>query len=314
MICGILVLKTHVLHNEIKDLVRAVFVKSGILFKNGVDSSEKLVVTLGNADSILFFSGAVGFTVRACIVKGQTNETFVLFGNELSGELVDDNYVDALSLGDSVSSKLSVVKVDHYGIGAVKNTVITVIVISGSVDLTVGIDSTGSIGLNTNLKACKSIPKNVFAVNGRDGIVAFSPDNVLNGSIIRNGEVYLFLYGFGDVEFMVDEWGASTGGYDGIDKNPAYEFRENEKYAAYYARMLTLFDELNLPIEQMMICLSGQHDLKVDFGGHRNFFSKSFYPKPIYNAHVLANKLGDEKLHYYTERDHDEYVSVLPSS
>ena len=121
------------------------------------------------------------------------------------------------------------------------------------------------------------------------------------------------MYGFGDVEFMVDEWGASTGGYDGIDKNPAYEFRENEKYAAYYARMLTLFDELNLPIEQMMICLSGQHDLKVDFGGHRNFFSKSFYPKPIYNAHVLANKLGDEKLHYYTERDHDEYVSVLPS-
>ena len=77
--------------------------------------------------------------------------------------------------------------------------------------------------------------------------------------------------------------------------------------------MLTLFDELNLPIEQMMICLSGAHDLSVDFGGHRNFFSKSFYPKPIYNAHVLANKLGDEKLHYYTERDHDEYVSVLPS-
>ncbi|MBQ6698816.1 MAG: hypothetical protein IJN09_07205 [Oscillospiraceae bacterium] len=121
------------------------------------------------------------------------------------------------------------------------------------------------------------------------------------------------MYGFDDIPFMVDEWGASTGGYDGIDKNPAYDFRENEKYAAYYVRMLTLFDELNLPIEQMMICLSGQHDLSVDFGGHRNFFSKSFYPKPIYNAHVLANKLGDEKLHYYTERDHDEFVSVLPS-
>ncbi len=121
------------------------------------------------------------------------------------------------------------------------------------------------------------------------------------------------MYGFGDIPFMVDEWGASTAGYDGIEKNSVMEFRENEKYAAYFVRMLTLFDELNLPIEQMMICLSGQHDLKIDFGGHRNFFSKSFYPKPIYNAHVLANKLGDEKLHYYTERDHDEYVSVLLS-
>lgn len=121
------------------------------------------------------------------------------------------------------------------------------------------------------------------------------------------------MYGFGDVSFMVDEWGAATAGYSGKDTNPHMELRENEKYSAYFVRMLTLFDELNLPIEQMMICLSGQHDLTEDFGGHRNFFSKSFYPKPIYNAHVLANKLGDEKLHYYTERDHDEYVSVLPS-
>jgi len=121
------------------------------------------------------------------------------------------------------------------------------------------------------------------------------------------------MYGFGDVPFLADEWGAVTAGYSGKEQNSLFEFRENEKYAAYFVRMLTLYDELNLPVEEMMICLSGQHDLEEDFGGHRNFFSKSCYPKPIYNAHVLANKLGDEKLHYYTERDHDEYVSVLPS-
>ena len=121
------------------------------------------------------------------------------------------------------------------------------------------------------------------------------------------------MYGFGHLPLTVDEWGASTSGYSGKDTFPHMEFRENEKYAAYFVRMLPLFDELNLPVEEMMLCMSGQHALTVDFGGHRNFFSKSFYPKPIYNAHVLANKLGEEKLHYYTERDHDEFVSVLPS-
>lgn len=36
--------------------------------------------------------------------------------------------------------------------------------------------------------------------------------------------------------------------------------------------------------------------------GNRNFFSKSFYPKPIYNAFVLGNKLGVEK--YVIDKTH----------
>jgi len=118
--------------------------------------------------------------------------------------------------------------------------------------------------------------------------------------------------GFGHLPLVCDEWGAITEGYLDKSRIPEMAFRENEEYAAYFVRMLTLFDELNLPYEQMMICLSGQHNLKGDLLGNRNFFSKSFYPKPIFNAYVLANKLGDEKLYYYPELE-DEYVSVMPS-
>lgn len=118
--------------------------------------------------------------------------------------------------------------------------------------------------------------------------------------------------GFGHLPLVCDEWGAITEGYLDKSRIPEMAFRENEEYAAYFVRMLTLFDELNLPYEQMMICLSGQHDLKGDLLGNRNFFSKSFYPKPIFNAHVLANKLGDEKLYFYPELE-DEYISVMPS-
>ncbi len=116
--------------------------------------------------------------------------------------------------------------------------------------------------------------------------------------------------GFGHLPLVCDEWGAITEGYLDKTRIPEMAFRENEQYSAYFVRMLTEFDELNLPYEQMMICLSGQHDLKGDLLGNRNFFSKSFYPKPIYNAYVLANKLGDEKVYHYSELE-DEYVSVM---
>ena len=120
------------------------------------------------------------------------------------------------------------------------------------------------------------------------------------------------LCGFENIPIVCDEWGALEEGYYGMDKCPAYEMRENELYAAYYAKLLMCIEESPICIDKFMICLSGQHELEEDFGGHRNFFSKSFYPKPIYNAHVLANKLGNEKLYHYADFS-EERISVLPS-
>lgn len=120
------------------------------------------------------------------------------------------------------------------------------------------------------------------------------------------------LCGFKNIPIVCDEWGALEEGYYGMEQCPAYEMRENELYAAYFAKLLTYLDESAVNVEKLMICLSGQHDLKEDFAGHRNFFSKSFYPKPIYNAHVLANKLGDKKLYHYADYS-EERISVLPS-
>lgn len=120
------------------------------------------------------------------------------------------------------------------------------------------------------------------------------------------------LCGFGHLPLVCDEWGAVTEGYLDKSRVPEMEFRENELYSAYFARMLIMFDELKLPYDEMMICLSGQHNLKGDMLGNRNFFSKSFYPKPIYNAYVLSNKLGGEKLFFYTDLK-EEHVAVMPS-
>lgn len=117
------------------------------------------------------------------------------------------------------------------------------------------------------------------------------------------------LCGFGDVPTVCDEWGACTEGYLGTDKCSDFIFRENEIYAVYFTKMLTLYDEMGLHDPQL-ICMSGSHHLKVDFGGHRNFFTKNFYPKPIFNAYVLAARLGSEKLYHYADLDCED-VSVM---
>ena len=117
------------------------------------------------------------------------------------------------------------------------------------------------------------------------------------------------LCGFGDIPTVCDEWGACTEGYLGTDKCSDFIFRENEIYAVYFTKMLTLYDEMGL-YDPQLICMSGSHHLKVDFGGHRNFFSKNFYPKPIFNAYVLAARLGKEKLYHYAELDCED-VSIM---
>lgn len=102
--------------------------------------------------------------------------------------------------------------------------------------------------------------------------------------------------GFGDRIFVNDEWGAATCGYYNSEENPLLMFRETEIFSAYYARLIARYADAELPIDKMMICLSGQHEMKTDFSGFRGFFTLNGYPKPIYNAYVLAAKLGEERL------------------
>ena len=119
------------------------------------------------------------------------------------------------------------------------------------------------------------------------------------------------LHGYDHLPMICDEWGLCTSGYDGVGRCADLIIRENEKYAVYFAKMLTYCDDMGL-VDPQYLCLSGAHDLQVDFGGHRNFFSKNFYPKPIYNAYVLAARLGQEKLYYYTNKKYQD-VSIMPT-
>ena len=107
--------------------------------------------------------------------------------------------------------------------------------------------------------------------------------------------------GYGDRPLVIDEWGASSHGFHNIEECPKLWFRETEVFAAYFAQMITRYIELDLKIDKMMICLSGQHEMKTDFSGFRNFFTLNFFAKPIYQAYVLAARLGDRLLGHSIE-------------
>jgi len=99
--------------------------------------------------------------------------------------------------------------------------------------------------------------------------------------------------GFGDIEIVLDEWGATSQGFYNIEECPGFIFRENEVYSAYFAKLICKLVEARYNISKMMICLSGQHEMVTDFSGFRNFFTLNFIAKPIYNAHLMTSKMGD---------------------
>jgi len=99
--------------------------------------------------------------------------------------------------------------------------------------------------------------------------------------------------GFGDIEIVLDEWGATSQGFYNIEECPGFIFRENEVYSAYFAKLICKLVEARYNISKMMICLSGQHEMVTDFSGFRNFFTLNFIDKPIYNAHLMTSKMGD---------------------
>ena len=116
--------------------------------------------------------------------------------------------------------------------------------------------------------------------------------------------------GFSDTEVIVDEWGMAGQGFYNIEECPMFIARENETYSAYYVKLIHEILRKGWKISKLFICLSGQHEMVIDFSGFRNFFTLNFFTKPIYNAYVLASRLYENILPYYCDTDH---VYVIPT-
>ena len=117
--------------------------------------------------------------------------------------------------------------------------------------------------------------------------------------------------GLSDKKLVIDEWGASACGFCDIDTTPKLIFRETEVFSAFYARLVARYIELGVPIDRMLICLSGQHEMEIEFGGFRGLLTKSGYPKPIFNAYSLASRLGERLLRF--ECGDNDCLKVIPT-
>ena len=163
-----------------------------------------------------------------------------------------------------------------------------------------------------------------YAHTGRDNAMekGFCVDNWLKMheeymEVIRNN-------GFEDTELVYDEWGMAAHGFNDVDECPAFIARETEVYSAYYAKLIYKIIECGYKISHLMICLSGQHEMKYDFTGFRNFFSLNFFAKPIYNGYILASKLhhglleakydNDNIFVTPTKNENDEYAVLISYS
>ncbi len=117
-------------------------------------------------------------------------------------------------------------------------------------------------------------------------------------------------HGFADTTVIIDEWGMAAAGFYNKEECPALLARETEVFSAYFVKLIHAYIYSKYEIEKMLICLSGQHEMVEDFSGFRNFFTLHFIKKPIYNAYVLASKLGENILGY--EKDNAD-IFVIPT-
>lgn len=117
-------------------------------------------------------------------------------------------------------------------------------------------------------------------------------------------------HGFGDTPIIIDEWGLATGGFINREECPGLMCRETEVFSAYFVKLIRAFIDAEFKMDSMMICLSGQHEMIEDFTGFRNFFTLNFIKKPIYNAYVLASKLGEELV---SSEPDDKNISIIPT-
>ena len=116
--------------------------------------------------------------------------------------------------------------------------------------------------------------------------------------------------GFADKPIFIDEWGMASGGYRNKQANPMLIARETEIMSSYFVKLIKAYISEKINIEKLMICLSGQHEMTEDFSGLRNFFTLNFIKKPIYNAHILAAKLGENIL---CAENSNENICVIPT-
>ena len=115
---------------------------------------------------------------------------------------------------------------------------------------------------------------------------------------------------FPEKPILTDEWGAMSWGFMNCEEYPVLTFRENSVFAVYFGKMITEYIEKRVKMEKMILCLSGQHEMTVDFSGFRNFFTLHFIKKPIYNAFLLTKRLKETVL---SVTGTDENLSVLPT-
>ena len=116
--------------------------------------------------------------------------------------------------------------------------------------------------------------------------------------------------GFEKTEIIIDEWGVATQGFANRLVCPELMFRETEVFSAYYVKLIRELLDTGYDISKLVICLSGQHEMTEDFTGFRNFFTLNFIAKPIYNAHLLASRLGSDLVEAVAE---DENLFVIPT-
>lgn len=142
-----------------------------------------------------------------------------------------------------------------------------------------------------------------------NGSLPFDIKNTLikHNFFINNFSRYIDL---SNKEIIVDEWGASSNGFYNIEECPKLIFRDDSHYAAYFGKMITDYIYKDIKVDAMLMCLSGQHEMKVDFSGFRNLFTLHHIAKPIYNAYVILSKVGDTLLEIKTNNSD---LSVLAS-
>lgn len=114
-----------------------------------------------------------------------------------------------------------------------------------------------------------------------------------------------------DKKLVIDEWGASCGGFCDLDSSAKMIFRENEIFSAYYFKLIDRYLKEDMNLDKMLICLSGQHEMEIEFTGFRGMFTLNNLPKPIYNGYCLAAKLGDTLLNVETGSDTVSAIATL---
>lgn len=118
------------------------------------------------------------------------------------------------------------------------------------------------------------------------------------------------------VPIVVQEWGVSSGGATGMDRQPLAEVR-NTPYAAAFlatlvARQLEWRREAQPRVEDLFLCLSGYEvTRRRDFEGKRTVQTLHGFDKPLLNGYRLLARLGPEWIACRTDGSDSDGLAVL---